>query len=63
MIKYYSTLTKTSYEFEKDAQKAEDKYVEEYFKEMDERAACKRRKLKNLATDSSSNYVTHIVIE
>jgi hypothetical protein len=63
MIKYYSTLTKTFHKFEVDAQKAEDKYIEEYFKDMGKRAAAKRRKLRNIANDSTTYHVIHIPIE
>lgn len=49
MIRYYSTLTNTFHNTESDAQKAEDKYVEDYFKELDLKAAAKRRKLRNIS--------------
>ena len=54
MIKYYSTLTGTFHKSEKSAQRAEDKYIEQHFKDMEERASAKRRKLRNLSSTSSS---------
>lgn len=54
MIKYYSTLTNTFHKSEESAQKAEDQYVEQYFKDIEERAAAKRRKLRNLSNDTNS---------
>lgn len=62
MIKYYSTLTDTLHDKKKDAKKAEDAYIEEYFKELDLRAAKKRRKLRHIAdkTDASSIKNIHI---
>ena len=61
MIKYYSTLNKQLYESEYAAQKAEDEYVENYFKEMDLKAAAKRRKMKHIV-DSNIPKVTRINI-
>lgn len=53
MIKeyYYSTLNDKLYSTRYDAEKAEDEYVENYFEELDRRAAIKRRKLKNITRD------------
>lgn len=62
MIKYYSTLTDTLHEKEADAQKAEDKYIEEYFQELDRVAASKRRKLKNLMQRDIGNQAKKIII-
>lgn len=43
MLKYYSTLNENMYDSEEEAQKAEDRYVQEYFEEMDKRLARKQR--------------------
>lgn len=53
MIKeyYYSTLNDKLYATRYDAEKAEDEYVENYFEELDRKAAIKRRKLKNITKD------------
>ena len=47
MIKkvYYSTLNDEYYEKKSEAQKAEDRFVEAYFKDLDERARQKRAKM------------------
>ncbi len=51
MIKqyYYSTLNDKLYDTKKAAQEAEDNYVDEYFKALSEKAAAKRRKLRQIA--------------
>lgn len=45
---YYSSLNNKFYKDKKSAQKAEDEYVDEYFKELDRQAAIKKRKLRSL---------------
>ena len=50
MIKkcFYSTLCKQCFEKKSDAQKAEDKYVSNYFKQLKSNAIKKRNQLKQL---------------
>ena len=45
MIKelFYSTLNDEIYDTRTEAEKAEDQYVEDYFKELDRRSNAKRR--------------------
>ena len=51
MIKtyYYSTLNDKMYEDRESAERAEDKYVEDYFKELDLKIAAKKRRMRNIA--------------
>lgn len=45
---FYSTLLDTNFSKKSDAQKAEDRYVAEYFKELDRQAEVKRNRMKIL---------------
>lgn len=48
MLKYYSTLNKSFYDTEFEAQIAEDSYIAKHFDELEMRAAEKRRKLNSM---------------
>ena len=56
MIKkvFYSSLNNAIYNTKKEAQNAEDKFMEKYFKDMKERGEAKRRKMQ-MIIDKSSN--------
>jgi len=51
---YYSSLQNRFYPTKKEAQTAEDKYVEEYFEKIETLAAIKRRKRRILINSNSS---------
>lgn len=62
MIKYYSTLNDCLYDTEKEAETAEDKVVELYFKDLSERAE-RIRRARNQVVDKNREFKTrHIKI-
>lgn len=52
---YYSTLNNKIYDNKYDAEKAEDEYVENYFNELNKRAAIKRRKMRSMSHPSEKS--------
>lgn len=54
---YYSTLNQEIFDSKKEAQKAEDKYVEEYFKNLDKKAQIKRKMIQSfLSTTKNQSF-------
>ena len=50
------------YETEYDAQKAEDEYIEEYFTNLSNKVAVKRRKLRHIVDPEIKSSAFHIKI-
>lgn len=53
---YYSTLNNEIFDSKKEAQKAEDNYVEKYFEELDRKAQIKRRMIQSFL-NATKNHV------
>lgn len=53
---YYSTLNNEIFDSKKEAQKAEDNYVEKYFEELDRKTQIKRRMIQSFL-NATKNHV------